>query len=167
VVSEAARRAAYAELVAGLLDVRDATSDERFDEAVEHAQQMGRIDVTTARELRLLQRRSVRAVIDHAQTVLPATMVSLEQAHRDAGLQATSMSESATEQHADDEPCDDDLSRQTGEDSEDGDARLDDNRDEDAFDVGHTADVDPAVSPLVDLTARRLLVAGLTPLPDT
>ena len=153
--SHAARQAAYAELVAGLLDVRDVSAQERFDIEVERLVDLGLMTPDVARSVRLLQRHSVRAVVEHAQVVLPATLMALEQAHREQWManEADNDVDHSSEQYypeaiapfgdvADEMP------------SEVADEMPDDLTD-DVTDDGP-----------VDLTARRLLVAGLTLLPD-
>lgn len=76
----AARTAAYSELIAGLLDVRDPRATKNFDDALRELVGAGRLDVTDAAELRWLQRESVQAVVDHARTALPAALIGLEEA---------------------------------------------------------------------------------------
>ena len=74
------RAAAYGELVAGLLDVRDQSTTERFDEALRAGVASGRLDPATAAELRWLQRESVQAVVDHARTALPPALMGIDEA---------------------------------------------------------------------------------------
>jgi hypothetical protein len=74
------RAAAYSELVAGLLDVRDQSTTERFDEALRAGVASGRLDPATAAELRWLQRESVQAVVDHARTALPPALLGIDEA---------------------------------------------------------------------------------------
>jgi hypothetical protein len=76
-----ARESAYAELVAGLLDARDDVATARFDAELASAQEQGRIDADTARVLRWWQRTAVRAVVDHAVTALPPVLAALDRAH--------------------------------------------------------------------------------------
>ena len=141
--SQAARHAAYAELVAGLLDVRDSAAEERFDKRLDDLVADGLIDPGSARSLRLLQRQAVRAVVEHAQTVLPATLLAIENAHREQSAnrvddrptfaESVSDAETASVSGAVDDPADDEID---------------------------------LLEPPADLTARRLLVAGLTQLPE-
>lgn len=70
------REPAYAEVVAGLLDATPPTATERFDEALAEAVANG-LDPATARTLRWWHRESVRAVRDHASTVLPPVIAGL------------------------------------------------------------------------------------------
>ncbi len=79
-----ARTAAYGDLVAGLLDVRDDVATQRFDEEVAAAVASGHLDPDTARRLRWLQRESVRGLVEHARTAVPAAMLGLEQARAEA-----------------------------------------------------------------------------------
>jgi hypothetical protein len=132
VVSEAARNLAYAELVAGLLDVRDTAAEAEFDATLAAAEAAGRIDSQTARALRWWQRETVRNVVSHAQVVLPPTLLALEQSLRES------------HQRVESPP----------------DVTVDDPDDA----VEEPAD-EPPRQP-TDLMARRLLVAGLTPLRD-
>ena len=146
-VTEPARLSAYAELVAGLLDVRDDAAEQRFDAELADAESARRIDPETARILRWWQRETVRGVVAHAQTVLPATMLAIEHSHQD------SISSTAHESSPADTPSDD-----AGDDVPAVDVG-DDELEDDVLDFAEPR-------PPVDLTARRLLVAGLTPLRD-
>jgi hypothetical protein len=74
------RAAAYGELVAGILDVRDQTPTQRFDDALRAAVAAGRLDPRTAAELRWLQRESVQALVEHARTALPAALLGIDDA---------------------------------------------------------------------------------------
>jgi len=152
VASHAARQAAYAELVAGLLDVRDEGAQERFDGQVEQLVAEGLMTPDVARSVRLLQRQSVRAVVEHAQAVLPTTLMALESSHREQWLNQFA---------EDDNPEDLDglLDASTDVLSDE----LADLTDEMPDDI---SDDNVAQDGPVDLTARRLLVAGLTLLPD-
>jgi hypothetical protein len=74
------RAAAYGELVAGILDVRDATPTRRFDDAIRDAVAAGRLDPRTAAELRWLQRESLQALVEHARISLPAALLGIDEA---------------------------------------------------------------------------------------
>ncbi len=137
-VTQAARSSAYAELITGLLDVRDNSSETQFDAALAAAESADRIDSDTARLLRWWQRETVRAVVDHAQLVLPATLLALEDSFRQAHQQTTP-------------PIDQPVPPPAAE--PETDAAAEPEWAEDA-------------PPPTDLSARRLLVAGLTPLRD-
>jgi hypothetical protein len=170
---QAARESAYAELVAGLLDAREDVATARFDAELAAAEQDGRIDAATARTLRWWQRAAVRAVVDHARVSLPPVLAALDVAH---GAAVDEVAEAAR-------ALDDALATAFPE-----------TRPQPAEPGGET-DVEPVPAPeapphpaepvhRVDLTqvqpqtlpatrppdepsARRLLVAGLTPLPPT
>ena len=68
------RSSAYAELVSGLLEARHDAASARFDAEVAAAEADGRIDERTARVLRWWQRESVRAVVEHARSVIPPAL---------------------------------------------------------------------------------------------
>lgn len=76
--TEAGRLAAYADLVAALLDLRDPGPTAAFDAAVDAAVADRSLTAEQARHLRWLQRETVRQVVEHAQGVLPTTLVALE-----------------------------------------------------------------------------------------
>lgn len=143
--SDSTRLTAYAEMVAGLLDTRDPGAEERFDEVLADAEVAGLIDPDTARALRWWQRETVRGLVAHAQAVLPPTLLAVECAHHDA---RDRMAPSDWQS-----PMTADISDAREEDVE-ATAPQDD----------VTLEDEPA--PPADLTARRLLVAGLTPLRD-
>jgi hypothetical protein len=138
VVTEAARSSAYAELITGLLEVRDTSSEMQFDAALAAAESADRIDSDTARLLRWWQRETVRAVVDHAQLVLPATLLALEDSFREAHQRTAP-------------PIDQPISPTSAAPTTEAAAEPE------------WADDHP---PPTDLSARRLLVAGLTPLRD-
>jgi hypothetical protein len=73
-----AREAAFAELVAGLIDARVDLASARFDSELAAAEASGRLDPETARLLRWWQRESVRSVTDHARSVVPVALSALE-----------------------------------------------------------------------------------------
>ena len=147
--AEAARGSAYAELVAGLLDVRSGAPEAEFDAVLATAEAAGRIDAATARALRWCQRESVRGVVEHAQAVLPATLLALEQALASANAGAGANAGASANAGA-------------GATAATSDEIVDHDEPDDHDDLAEPDDH----APPVDLTARRLLVAGLTPLRD-
>lgn len=76
------RAAAYSELVAGLLDVRDESATHGFDAALRAAVADGHLDEQRAATLRWLQRLSVDAVVEHARSALPAALLGLDEARQ-------------------------------------------------------------------------------------
>ena len=72
---------AYAEAVAALLDATPGDAVRDFDRALVDAQHAGLVDPETARQLRWLQRESVRAVRDHAAVVIPSLLTGLIASH--------------------------------------------------------------------------------------
>jgi len=74
------RSAAFRELVAGLLDARNDYATTEFDRALAAAEADETIDPAAARLLRWWQRETLRALVEHATRVLPATVLALEQA---------------------------------------------------------------------------------------
>ena len=143
--SKRSRETAYADLVAGLLDVRTDAASTRFDAEIAAAEEEGRIDAQTAKVLRWWQRESIRGLVEHARTVVPATLMALEQSSVGAGAEAEASSRSWAR------AVGDDLATPSG-----------------------TSAAAAQTSPVVDLTAaiveptdlgerrRRMLVAGLT-----
>jgi hypothetical protein len=119
------RQAAFADLVSALLDLRSPEPTRSFDQAVTDAIQRGELTDALGRQLKWLQRESVRGVVEHAAQVLPAILMALEGAD-------LSVPESPAQTPATDPP---------------------------------EVDAEVPASP-VDLTARRLLVAGLRPIDD-
>ena len=140
-----ARRAAYADLVAAVLDLRSPIATTTFDRALSDAVAAGTLADDVARELRWLQRESVRDVVTHAANVLPAALVALDASDRSAELRDPVREPSAPASDSESEPADTstpDLADDQGSPPE------------------------PESAP-VDLTARRLLVAGLRPILDS
>ena len=137
---EPARSAAYADLVSAVLDLRNPASTQDFDAAIAAAVADGRLAEPLARELRWLQRQSLRAVVEHAAQVLPATLVALE-----AGAPQAASPRRAAEEFA-----------APGDEAE---PQPDPNQ------QAQAESAEPSPAP-VDLTARRLLVAGLRPIED-
>lgn len=136
--NEAGRLAAYADLVAALLDLSDPTPSATFDDALDAAVTDGSLTPEQARRLRWLQRESVRRLVDHARSVLPSTLVALE----------------------------DELTGGVAEAPDRAAADRDDASTAPAPDDPEGADGPDEPVPPVDLHSRRLLVAGLRPLPD-
>lgn len=136
--AEAGRVAAYADLVAAVLDLRSPEATTRFDQALTQASAEGQITPDLARQLRTLQRDAERSLVDHAAAVLPAALVALDRSHgsSDPGV-AASASQPV-------EP--------------DGATPTTDSADEPLTEA--------VPEPPADLTARRLLVAGLRPIND-
>jgi hypothetical protein len=135
-----ARTSAYGDLITAVLDLRPPTATATFDQALSDAVATGQLSESLARQLRSLQRETVRDVIAHASAVLPATLVRLEG--------------STTEVV--------DLPPESGAQAEAAGTMTEP--------VVLDRVDDPAPPPVtdtpVDLTARRLLVAGLRPIPD-
>jgi hypothetical protein len=137
--SRRSREGAYADLVAGLLDVRNDPATDRFDAELTAAEDEGRIDPQTAKVLRWWQRESLRTFVEHARVVVPPTLLALEQsvsgADREVEVSARSWA------------------RAVGDDAV-----------PDTNSTASAADEEAAVPPPADLSEhrRRLLVAGLT-----
>ena len=74
----------YADLVTGLLAARTDLATQRFDDELDGAVDRGEVTAETAHRLRLWQRASVRAVTEHARSVLPAALTALDDAGADA-----------------------------------------------------------------------------------
>jgi hypothetical protein len=87
VSGRADRSTAYAELVSGLLEARHDSASARFDVEVAAAEADGRIDERTARVLRWWQRESVRAVVEHARSVIPPALGAIDEADEQATRQ--------------------------------------------------------------------------------
>ena len=150
------RSAAYAELVSAVLDLRNPGSTHDFDQLVAAAVADGRLAESLARELRWLQRRTVRDVVEHAAHVLPATLVALEGGEEPAAT-----------------PTDTRDPAMLADAGDDGEVARPEAAEEHAApdppDAGTSSAEEPDQErpvPLVDLTARRLLVAGLRPIDD-
>ena len=139
--TDAGRLAAYADLVAAVLDLRPSTTREAFDKAIVDGLQSGTITDDLARQLRTLQRQNERAMVEHAESVLPPALVALDRSAAEAAYPLSYALPTATP-----EPSPD-TERET--DPADGD--LDD-----------LPDDEPAA--VVNLQARRLLIAGLRPI---
>lgn len=148
-VSDATRLSAYAELVVGLLDVRDDAAGRRFDAELAAAESTGRIDADTARAIRWWQRETVRGLVAHAQTVLPPTLLAIEHSYRDS------------QGHEADETIAKNLVQ-----SQSATGYSDDSADLPPEELPEDLPEVEVTDPPIDLTARRLLVAGLMPLRD-
>jgi len=149
VASNRSRETAYGDVIAGLLDVRVDPASQRFDAEIAAAEEEGRIDPQTAKVLRWWQRESIRGLVEHARTVVPATLVALEQSAVGAGAETEASSRSWARAVGDDLGSDSvlDLTRSAGKVH---------------AETLHSAD--ETVPPPADLAdhRRRLLVAGLT-----
>jgi hypothetical protein len=145
--SQRSREVAYADLVAGLLDLRSDPATERFDAELAAAEEDGRIDPQTAKVLRWWQRESLRTMVEHASSVVPPTMLALERAasgsEREVEVSAQSWARAG--HHTDDSDAATAADTDAGLGSEDESDHSD-------------------VPPPTDLSEhrRRLLVAGLT-----
>jgi hypothetical protein len=135
----AAMTRAYADLVTGVLDARADLASERFDAEVAAAEAEGRIDARTARVLRWWQRESLRALVEHTRTALPPALAALDQAHVDAARGAGDAAEA--------------WARAVGDSL--------------APEAPSAPAPEPSVAAPYDLRERRrrLLVAGLSPVP--
>ena len=148
--SSRSREAAYADLVAGLLDLRSDPATGRFDAELAAAEDEGRIDPQTAKVLRWWQRESLRTLVEHASAVVPPTMLALEVAaggsEREVESSAASWARAAG-----------------GESAGDAAAWSGPGTRADAGTESETSD-DSQAPPPTDLSEhrRRLLVAGLT-----
>jgi hypothetical protein len=145
--SRRSREGAYSDLIAGLLDVRNDAATERFDAELTAAEEDGRIDAQTSKVLRWWQRESLRTFVEHARVVVPPTLVALEQSatgtDREVEVSARSWARAVNDERASSGPSVE--ADRAATDAESGD-----------------------VTPPTDLSEhrRRLLVAGLTRLPE-
>jgi len=162
VTSQRSRQAAYADLVAGLLDLRSDPATERFDAELAAAEDEGRIDSQTAKVLRWWQRESLRTMVEHASSVVPPTMLALEAAaggsEREVASSARSWARAAGDDSARDVGTGTDAGAGAGAGAKAGaGARA-------GTGPGSAAEADDEVPPPTDLSEhrRRLLVAGLT-----
>ncbi len=71
-------------MVGGLIDARTDPATARFDAELATAEASGAVSPEAAHRLRFWQRASVRALADHARTVLPIALGALDAARRDA-----------------------------------------------------------------------------------
>jgi hypothetical protein len=141
------REAAYSDLVTAVLDLRSPTNTITFDQTLADAIAADHIGEELARQLRWLQRQSVRDVVDQAASVLPAALVAMEQARH------------APVPGLPDE--DDDRSAEPGQPAKHTAAVITSSVPDEVDEDDEAESVAPA-----DLTARRLLVAGLRPIHD-
>jgi hypothetical protein len=74
----------WSDLIAGITDVRADEATRRFDAELETALADGEVTHQAAQRLRAWQRASVRGVVEHVRTVLPAILRALDTAGRDA-----------------------------------------------------------------------------------
>jgi hypothetical protein len=77
-------RDVWTDLVGGLIDARADPATARFDAELADAVTAGALSEETASRLRFWQRAAVRAVADHARTVLPVALGALDAARREA-----------------------------------------------------------------------------------
>jgi hypothetical protein len=157
--SSGGRTAAYAELIAAVLDLRSSMPTRTFDQTITQAVADGRLTAELGRELRWLQRQSLRELVDHAERVLPATIVALEdalgpeqqpQAPLDDSTEPVAPSDVAETVEPVAPPAPPEVSAEPNPPAAPYERVRDAER-----------PPDDAASPTVDLTARRLLVAGL------
>ncbi len=141
--TDASRLAAYADLVAAVLDLRSSATRESFDEALAQALASGAIADDLARQLRWLQRQSERALVEHAESVLPPALVALDQSASGALAAPADVLPAA---------------RPTPPPPSTPAPEMDELSDE-------PPDDEPAA--VVNLQSRRLLVAGLRPITDS
>jgi hypothetical protein len=146
------REAALSDLVGGLLDARSDPATERFDAELAAAEEDGRVDPQTAKVLRWWQREALRALVEHSRTVLPPTLLALEQAAAGADREAEASAASWARAVADDSDDPGPGTRRAGTREHDADA------------VASSEPAEPPLNPPADLSEhrRRLLVAGLT-----
>jgi hypothetical protein len=81
-------RDVWTELVDALIDARTDPATTRFDAELASAVTAGALPEETATRLRFWQRASVRAVGDHARTVLPVALGALDASRREAEADA-------------------------------------------------------------------------------
>jgi hypothetical protein len=74
----------WTDLVGGLIDARADPATARFDAELADAVIAGALSEETASRLKFWQRASVRAVADHARSVLPVALGALDAARREA-----------------------------------------------------------------------------------
>ncbi len=137
--TDAGRLAAYADLVAAVLDLRSPGPAQEFDDALAQAVENGQLSDDVARQLRWLQRQCSRSIVEHAEAVLPAALVALDQSRSAGGRHPVDEQPDATASASG--------ARAVHEDESEYDEVDDD---------------EPAA--VVNLQSRRLLVAGLRPL---
>jgi len=77
-------RDVWTDLVGGLIDARADPATARFDAELAEAVGAGTLSEESAIRLRFWQRASIRAVTDHARTVLPVALGALDAARREA-----------------------------------------------------------------------------------
>jgi hypothetical protein len=77
-------RDVWTDLVGGLIDARADPATARFDAELAEAVTAGGLSEEAATRLKFWQRASVRAVADHARTVLPVALGALDAARREA-----------------------------------------------------------------------------------
>lgn len=137
-----------------MLGARSAPATGAFDAALAEAEASGRLDAATARTLRYWQRASVAEVVDHAVGVLPAALVAGDEADA-AAAEAAAEAAAAWERARALLPA----SQRHGSQEEAASPTPDPG----APGAGHPATGEGPVG----AARRRLLVAGLTVLPET
>jgi hypothetical protein len=162
--AEPSRLAAYADLVAAVLDLRNPGPQQAFDAALGDAVAAGTVSADVARQLRWLQRASERAIVEQAESVLPPALDALqanvsaapspealaplghaaEASPPRTALPETALPETALPETATPSPA--------GPPGPTGPP-------------GPEAFEEPDPATVIELPARRLLVAGLRPLP--
>jgi hypothetical protein len=83
-MSDVPGRDVWSDLVGGLLDARTDPATARFDADLAAAVADGSVTQAAAHRLRFWQRASVRALTDHARTVLPVALGAVAAAREDA-----------------------------------------------------------------------------------
>ena len=104
-------RDVWTDLVGGLIDARADPATARFDAELTDAVAAGALPEDTATRLRFWQRASVRAVADHARTVLPVALGALDaarhEAEEDAEVAAATLEAASAARAAAAEPAED------------------------------------------------------------
>jgi hypothetical protein len=164
--SKRSREAAYADVVAGLMDARTDPATDRFDAELTAAEQDGRIDPQTAKVLRWWQRESLRALVEHTRVVLPATLLALEQAKAGADREAAASARSWARASGGQQPSSGWPAGEADDQEQDQDGPPEQVRLQGVAASRATGTED--LTPPTDLTEhrRRLLVAGLTRVSD-
>jgi hypothetical protein len=148
--AEPGRLAAYADLVAAVLDLRSSAPRQTFDAALAEAVAAGTISGDLARRLRQLQRASERAIVEHAEAVLPPALDALQ-------TNVSQTVDPSTLAYQPDAPT---------QPAELGGAPEPPENEEPAGLGDDAVDQPEEAAPVVQLEARRLLVAGLRTIPD-
>lgn len=147
----------HAELVAGLVDARDDPATARFDAELDSALARGTITADTAHRLRFWQRASVRLLADHARSVLPAALSALDSSQRDTRQAVDDMAGTLGPQAEPAEPADVDADAGPEDNSDDGEAGQDPERDTPGLASTTTGPAAPTLEP----RRNRLILADL------